>query len=1550
MPIPLLSRHSTRHPHRFSANCLSLLLAAASTLAQDPDPSAFPSLIPGTNLPLYPQEPGYSWTDAFPSVRFQDPVALATPPGETNRLFVVERTGLIQVIPDLTHPDPSVFLDLRSGLAAHYLEAGLLGLAFHPGYATNGWFFVFRTLHQPRPDGTLALYDVLARFQTDPLDPQRADPLSEVRLISQEDASLEHNGGDLHFGPDGYLYVSLGDMSPPADRHDGSKQPLQDHFFGAILRLDVDERSDNLPPNPHPDIVPAYRIPADNPWIGVTHYLGRTYDPSRVRTEIYALGFRNPWRMSFHPLTGQLWVGDVGNGAYEEINVVRPGGNYGWPYREGPGPGTYWFIAPDELVPDPPLLAYGRGGSPLQGNSVIGGVFYRGSLLPDLQNAYLFADSRSGHTWALPPGSENLPAHAEPTRQWLCTEPGLVAFGHDPRDGETLAAHYPSGRVLRLSATAEHPDHRLPPTLQETGLFSDLATLTPSPTLQPYAINATFWSDHALKSRWFALPGPQATLSTRPDGLLAFPSGTLWVKHFDLELVRGEPSSRRRLETRLLIRQESGGYGVTYRWDANGSNAFLVPDVGLDETFLIQEGSLIRTQVWHYPGRQACLRCHTEAGGFALGFQPAQLNRPRDPQANPLSQLDHFREQGILPEDFPLASSLPSLVDPADPTPPLHARARSYFDANCSSCHRPDHLRDTTVIWDARFTTPTSAMRIFDGRLAIPGSPADSILAHAVARTQPWLTMPPLGSHVLDPVGSQLVHQWIAALPRAPWYARDLPIRDVEGASTLQSHTSTLSSHVRPSILPDPKTHTLHRPLAGDGLLEARLSRLSSPHPAARAGLAAFTSFSPSEPFLASFLTTAEGPWTFNPGLPSSPDPGSEPATQPAHRIRLIREGTHLHAETQWDSHTSRTSLDFPSLPPTIALGLVVDSGPSTEPAHAWFEHLSWIQARWREPQEELSVSAPTTLPLALDIASDGTDVDHVVFSANGQPIATIPGAAAEFLWHLPPAGVHQLTAVVVTDSGTSFQVSPRTVTVNAAPSQALFAGEDSHTGGSWQNTYGSAGYSLFDRGSSLPNFSSVQPLQGAFYSWGEVDTDPAALQLPHSSWREAFAWFDTGPLELELHLPDGEPRRVALYFLDWDGENQRSQTVQILHAVTGEILDQQSVSHFSQGTYLSWDVRGNLRLRILPGDFGTTVISGIFLDPSPPPSDILTLLPPLPAPLQPAPATFHLEAVLKADAPPPAMVEMYANDERIAQFTSPPYTLTWSQVLSGHHRLVARAWDALDRLITSNPIDVQATLPPASATFLGVETVAQGHWRGRLGSRGMALAPFPPAWPPEVLFTEPPNQRQFIWQTFTHDPRAPLAPNATFRTAACWVSGEFLDFDLDLRDGLPHVLSLYFLDWESDQRKQVVQILDRTQGHVLDERPVERFFSGTYLMYWAQGAIRVRILPVAVNAALTGLFVDPATPNLALPIEFGLPHLTPNGWNIGWSGTPGSVYRMLTSPDLTSPWVPSPHLATSPSREFELLAPFTSPLEAESQFFRLEQLSFPLTPSPAEP
>ncbi len=758
-------------------------LAASFVACATPPATAQPlARLPASSvrLPANPPAAAFSTPRAFPTLSFTQPVAVLSPEGETRRLFVVEKPGRIVLIPDVTAATPtrSVFLDLTSRVTVSTNtndERGLLALAFHPRFATNGQFFVWYTTTATTADGT-GLHNRLSRFRVSATDPNLADPASEEPLLTQRDQADNHNGGQLLFGPDGYLYLSLGDEGGANDQFQNS-QRLDRDFFAGILRLDVDRRPGSLPPNPHPAVhAGSYTVPPDNPFVGATSFNGTAVNPAAVRTEFWAVGLRNPWRMAFDAVTGQLWCADVGQGQREEINVIVRGGNYGWPFREGTiaRPGA---TAPPAAVGASflgPVWDYGRN----EGISVTGGLVYRGSRYGgELSGRYLFADFGSGRLWALnPDGANPVPAGRV---QVLATTPGISSFGLDPATGDVLLANLLDNSLRRLTATPVLGTPPFPDLLSATGVFSSTATLAPAPGFVAYEPNVPFWSDHARKRRWFALRDATSRFVATDDARWSHPTGAVWVKHFDLELTRGNPATARRIETRILVKTTDGAYGLTYRWNETQTDATLVPDEGATQAFTVSENGTTRLQTWRFPGRAECLSCHTPAGGHALSFNTRQLNRG--------DFLNQLIAAGYLavPTGFSAATA-PPLPRPDDATAPLELRARAYLDVNCSQCHQPGGT--ALGHWDARATTPLSIANLIDGpliddggnaanRVIVRGQPERSHLLTRLGTRGPG-QMPPLASNERDLAGEALLRAWIAALaqPDSPAAANAAPL------------------------------------------------------------------------------------------------------------------------------------------------------------------------------------------------------------------------------------------------------------------------------------------------------------------------------------------------------------------------------------------------------------------------------------------------------------------------------------------------------------------------------------------------------------------------------------------------------------------------------------------------------------------------------------------------------------------------------------------------------------------------------------------------------
>ena len=349
---------------------------------------------------------------------FEKPTHITHAGDGSGRLYVVEQRGMIWIV-DNGRRLPEPFLDIRERVRESIHEVGLFSVAFHPRYRDNGLFYVDYT----SPAG--GWHSRISRFRR--LDRDHADAASEAILLKIDQPYTNHNGGQLAFGPDGFLYIGMGDGGAANDPHDHGQNPAS--LLGKLLRIDIDRASAPL----------AYAIPKDNPFVGKKNY----------REEIWAAGLRNPWRFSFDALNGRLFLADVGQNALEEIDVIEKGRNYGWRIMEGD-------ICTPKVNPncnkaglDLPIHVYPRP----QGFSVTGGFVYRGKALPALCGVYLYADYVTRALWGLRYDGAKTSAH----RQLLGTAPGktdlpaVSSFGTD-EGGELYVADHSAGRILKIVA------------------------------------------------------------------------------------------------------------------------------------------------------------------------------------------------------------------------------------------------------------------------------------------------------------------------------------------------------------------------------------------------------------------------------------------------------------------------------------------------------------------------------------------------------------------------------------------------------------------------------------------------------------------------------------------------------------------------------------------------------------------------------------------------------------------------------------------------------------------------------------------------------------------------------------------------------------------------------------------------------------------------------------------------------------------------------------------------------------------------------------------
>ena len=354
----------------------------------------------------------------FPGVAFDGLLGLLQAPGDSSRWFAVEQRGMVWVFDN----DPNVatatpFIDITARVNSGPQEAGLLGMAFHPDWGTNGNFEVF--LSYTRTGAALESY--VSRFYSLDNGVTLDNSIEDVIMTVLQPFS-NHNGGNVEFGPDGYLYAGWGDGGSAGDPSDNA-QNLR-NLLGTITRVDVDGGT-------------PYAIPATNPFAAngsCTQGVGGAPCP-----EIFAWGLRNPWRWSFDNSTGDLWAGDVGQGAIEEVDVIDLGSNYGWRCREGSTIFDITGNCPAGLVD--PITEYDHG----VGRSITGGYVYRGSAIPDLQGFYLFGDFVSGRIWTLPATSGT----GSVANELLNTSLSISSFAVDNDEG-LYVLDYAAGSIYQV--------------------------------------------------------------------------------------------------------------------------------------------------------------------------------------------------------------------------------------------------------------------------------------------------------------------------------------------------------------------------------------------------------------------------------------------------------------------------------------------------------------------------------------------------------------------------------------------------------------------------------------------------------------------------------------------------------------------------------------------------------------------------------------------------------------------------------------------------------------------------------------------------------------------------------------------------------------------------------------------------------------------------------------------------------------------------------------------------------------------------------------------
>ncbi len=672
-------------------------------------------------VPIVSGSTTISWSAIFPSLpNIVQATNLIQSPDDNSAWYALRQSGIVVRFPNQSSANTlTTVLDIEDRVDFNDSETGLLGIAFHPQFASNRYVYLYY-MGRNQSNG---LESRVARYRF--LANGDIDKNSEFILLRFDQPFSNHNGGQLAFGKDGFLYISAGDGGSGGDPQQNGQN--KNNLLGKILRIDVDSSSAEK----------NYGIPGDNPFAS-----------GGGSPEIWAYGLRNPWRFSFDKETGDLWAGDVGQGAWEEVNVITRGGNYGWGDMEGD---TCYSGRPNCSTTNKirPVLSISHNTGVC---SIIGGFVYRGSQYPAAYGKYFYTDFCINTMQSITRTGENVNVASHGN-----VPVDIVSFAQD-NQGELYAIGQrgAGSQIVKLQATG---GSLIPGTMAQrlsaTGCVDAANPSLPSTAMIPYNVESQLWSDSATKERYLALPD-NTKIDLASDGDFLFPVGSVLLKHFKL--------GDKYIETRLFARGQLGWQGFSYEWRDDQTDATLLAD-GKEKT--------IDTILWQYPSPAQCLVCHTQAANFSLGLETLQLNASMSYSGISANQLDTLAHIQLFSSVMTTTQKAQKLFPLDHPSATLAQRARSYLHSNCSGCHRPAGV--SSVNLDLRFSTTLTAMNacdarpmvedlgIVNARLIAPGEPARSVLL-ARMKVRDGNQMPTLGTHLVDEAAVQVVSDWISGL------------------------------------------------------------------------------------------------------------------------------------------------------------------------------------------------------------------------------------------------------------------------------------------------------------------------------------------------------------------------------------------------------------------------------------------------------------------------------------------------------------------------------------------------------------------------------------------------------------------------------------------------------------------------------------------------------------------------------------------------------------------------------------------------------------------
>ena len=689
------------------------VLWGGSKIVGSPDPP-----LPYVTKPLWPNLP------------VKKPLELKRVPGTKDLLAYADHHESKESISSVW-----VFKDApetKTQIESLTLEMDLIyGFCFHPRFENNGFVFL-HTSGPRRGEGSKEKRSRVTRWVMD-RKTHLIDPNSKKVFLEWE--SNGHDGGGVVFGKDGMLYVTSGDGSSDSDVNlTGQRIDL---LLSKVLRVNVDQSGNKKP----------YSIPKDNPFL----------DTVKAAPETWAHGFRNPWRITCDPKTGDIWVGENGQDMWESVKRVERGANYGWSIYEGSHP----FYLERQLGPGkltkPTFEHHHR-----EARSLTGGVVYYGKHLPKLEGAYVYGDYSTGKIWAGKHDGKKVVWHKEIAD----TDFAITGFGIDAHENLIVIDDRTGFHRLMPDPATGQPAE-FPVRLSKTGLFKNISNHEPAPGVLPYEVNVPHWVDGAQSEHLMAVPGEDQIQFSGNRGW-STPEGSVLVQTLSL--------GQKRVETRILTKQEGEWAGYSYLWNKEQTDAVLIDRNGMNL-------SLPKNHSWNIPSRAECMMCHGRAAKYTLGLTALQMNKPVMRSGNRVNQIAFLVNSGVLDGvkaekyEKDLAQGQAGLPNPYDSSLDLEVRVRSYLHANCAHCHIEAGggnakmelewsraLKDTFTVGvepvHSRFGLGDKA------RIVSVGDLGHSVMLQRIIRPGPG-RMPPVGGVLPDPQWINLFTRWVSGLKTA---------------------------------------------------------------------------------------------------------------------------------------------------------------------------------------------------------------------------------------------------------------------------------------------------------------------------------------------------------------------------------------------------------------------------------------------------------------------------------------------------------------------------------------------------------------------------------------------------------------------------------------------------------------------------------------------------------------------------------------------------------------------------------------------------------------